>query len=58
MVMVEEGGSRFLMTSVEVEMDERSSVLSIMLAKPTMMVIMMPRDIIPPVNVLYYKSAL
>ena len=58
MRMVEEGGSRFLMTSVEVEMEERLRVLSIMLANPTMMVMMMPRDIIPPVNVLYYKSAL
>jgi len=36
-----------------VEMVERSRVLRIMLAKPTIMVIMMPKDIMPPVRVLY-----
>ena len=33
--------------------EERSRVLRIMLAKATVMVIIIPRDIMPPVKVLY-----
>ena len=55
--IVEAGGSLFLIVSVEVVMEERSSVLRIMLAKPTMMVTMIASDMMPPVSVLYYSSA-
>lgn len=56
-LIVEAGGSLFLMISVEVVIEERSRVLRIMLAKPTTMVVMMASEMMPPVNVLYYRSA-
>lgn len=50
--MVEGGGMTFLMIWVVVVMEVRLSVLSIMLAKPMMMAMMIPIDTIPPVSVL------
>ena len=55
--MVETAGSLFLIIYVEVVIEERSRVLRIMLAKPTTIVIMIASETIPPVNVLYYRSA-
>jgi len=47
-------GISFLMTCMEVVMVERLRVSIIMLAKPIKMVIIIPRDIMPPVRVRYY----
>lgn len=46
----------FLMTSVEVLKILRLRVLMIMLANPMRIVVIIPRDIMPPVSVLYYRS--
>jgi hypothetical protein len=56
-VKVEKVGLIFLTTSIESVMVVLLRVLMIMLANPTKVVMMIARDRIPPVRVLYYNSS-
>ena len=51
--MTEGVGTLVFMISVEIVNVFRSNVFKIMLAKPTIIVTIIPKETMPPVNVLY-----